>query len=499
MLADASGIDCARLLGMLGSRSPATNDDSVGGAVSELLQRARAWVLEVHPHRRHLERTLDWAVELDPRASEAVRIAAITHDIERAFPDREAGWDSASSWDDPAYNRWHQDRCGDMIARWLREQGAEPALVGEVERLVRSHEVGGWPEADVLQAADSVSFLETMVGVVAGWVQSGRAPRERAAGKLRYSLERIAAELPRAREEGAPLLAAALPRLAATQSPDEVLAATRLVKRGRIFALARDRFPGMPLFPGHPEFEVLAYRTPQGIRAAGTQPWGPGNEAGLGYMSERVSGTTHSGAHIDAHAHMTIGPEDRWNAGSARRHLGDFGPLRGDATEIPPLWRRGVLYDIPRHRGVPFLGRGESVGAAELEEIEAATGVAAGAGDVALVRTGYMRHWPDGERMAEHRGPGPDASAAQLLADRGVVATGSDTETYEVQPAPDPGEPSNPQPVHTLLLIERGIYIMESLDLEELADEGAAEFLFVALPLRIRGATGSMIDPVAVI
>jgi kynurenine formamidase len=455
-------------------------------------------VLELHPHARHLERTLDWAVELDPNASEAVRIAAITHDIERAFPDRETGWDSAISWDDPAYNRWHQDRCADMVAAWLGERDAEPALVEEVDRLVRNHEVGGWPEADLVQAADSISFLETMVGLVAGWVQSGRAPRERAAGKLRNSLERIAPVPSGAREEAGPLLAAALQRLAATPSPEEVVAATRLVREGRIFVLARDRFPGMPLFPGHPAFEVLAYRTPQGIRAAGAQPWGPGNEAGLGYMSELVLGTTHSGAHIDAHAHMTIGPEDRWNAGSAHKHLGDFGPLRGDATEIPPLWRRGVLYDVPRHRGVSFLGRGESVGADELREIEAATGAAAGDGDVALVRTGYMRHWPDGERMAEHRGPGPDASAARLLADRGVVATGSDTETYEVQPTPDPGEPSNPQPVHTLLLIERGIYIMESLDLEELAAAGAAEFLFVALPLRIRGATGSMIDPVAV-
>jgi kynurenine formamidase len=80
----------------------------------------------------------------------------------------------------------------------------------------------------------------------------------------------------------------------------------------------------------------------------------------------------------------------------------------------------------------------------------------------------------------------------------GVVATGSDTETYEVQPAPDPGDPANPQPVHTHLLIEHGVYIMESLDLEQLAHDGVYEFLFVALPLKIRGATGSMIDPVAV-
>ncbi len=465
--------------------------------MSDLLERATEWMAEVHPHFRHLQRTLDWALELDPQASEAVRIAAVTHDAERAYP--EPGWDSAMSWDDPDYNRWHQDRCARIVTEWMREQGAEPGLTAEVERIVLVHEEGGFPEADVVQAADSLSFLETMVHVIAEWVQSGRAPRSAAEGKARHSLERMSPELTRAREEAEPLLAAALQRLAAVPAPEEVLAAMRFAKRGRIFGLARDRFPRMPLFGGHPSFEVLAYRTPQGIRAAGDTPWGPRNDAGLGYMSEMVMGTTHSGAHIDAHAHMTLGGEDRWNGGSAQRHLGDFGPLRGDATEIPALWRRGVLYDVPGHRGVEYLTRAQAVGADELEEIESATGVSAGAGDVALVRTGYMRHWPDPELMAEHRGPGPDESAARLLAERGVIAVGSDTETFEVQPAPDPGEPSNPQPVHTLLLIERGIYIMESLDLEGLADSGAREFLFVALPLAIRGATGSMIDPVAVV
>jgi kynurenine formamidase len=465
--------------------------------MSELLQRATSWMAELHPHFRHMQRTLDWALEIDPDASEAVLIAAVTHDAERAYP--EGDWDSAVSWNDPEYNRWHQQRCAEIVAGWLPEQGASPELTAEVERIVAVHEEGGFPEADVVQAADSLSFLETMVHVLAEWVQSGRAPRENAEGKARHSLERISPALLHAREEAEPLLAAALQRLAAVPAPDEVLSAMRLVKQGRIFSLARDRFPRMPVFPGHPTFEVLSYRTPQGIRAAGDSPWGPVNDAGLGYMSEMVMGTTHSGAHIDAHAHMTVGADDRWNGGSAQRHLGDFGPLRGDATEIPPLWRRGVLYDVPAHRGVEHLRRGEAVTAQEVEEIEAATGAAAGSGDVALVRTGYMRHWPDAERMAEHRGPGPDESAARLLAERGVVATGSDTETFEVQPAPDMGEPANPQPVHTLLLIERGIYIMESLDLEGLAKSGAREFLFVALPLKIRGATGSMIDPVAVI
>ena len=84
-----------------------------------------------------------------------------------------------------------------------------------------------------------------------------------------------------------------------------------------MFRLARERFPGMPLFPGHPPFQVLSYRTPQGIRAAGDQPWGPLNDAGLGYMSQVVLGSQHTGAHIDAHAHMTVG--DR---GSLARRVG---------------------------------------------------------------------------------------------------------------------------------------------------------------------------------
>ncbi|MGH3033685.1 MAG: cyclase family protein [Gaiellaceae bacterium] len=279
-----------------------------------------------------------------------------------------------------------------------------------------------------------------------------------------------------------------------------MLEATRLVREGRIYSLARERFRGMPLFPGHPQFEVLGYRTPQGLRATKEQPWGPDNDAGLGYMSEIVLGTTHTGAHIDARAHMTVGEDDRWFGGSARTDLGDFGPLKGDASELPPFWARGLLYDVPSFRGVASLGRGEPVGAEELRAAGSAQGIEEPReGNVVLVRTGYMQHWPDSERMAAHRGPGPDVSAARWLADCGVHATGSDTETYEVQPAPEPGTPSNPQPVHTHLLIEHGIYIMESLDLEELARDRAYEFLFVALPLKIRGATGSMIDPAAVV
>lgn len=256
----------------------------------------------------------------------------------------------------------------------------------------------------------------------------------------------------------------------------------------------------MPLFPGHPSFEVLSFRTPAGLRVGRDQPWGPDNDAQLGYMSEVITGSAHSGAHIDALAHMTIGPEARWYGGaSAGQHLGDFGPTVGDASSLPQLFTRGVLLDAAGWRGVECLDRGEVITGEDLAAIAVAQGVEVRPWDVVLIRTGYMSQWPDAERMAAHRTPGPDVSAAAWLAKHGIVATGTDTETYEVQPAPDLGQPTNPQPVHTYLLIERGIYLMESLDLEELARDLVYEFLFVALPLKIRGATGSMIDALAVV
>lgn len=282
--------------------------------------------------------------------------------------------------------------------------------------------------------------------------------------------------------------------------PEAIVEAARLVREGRSYSLATARFPGMPLFPGHPPFQVLNYRTPGGIRAEGAQPWGPPNDAGLGYMAEYIMATSHSGAHIDALGHMTVGDDSHWyGGGNISEHLTDHGPVFGDAEKMPPFFTRGVMLDPPTHRGVDALPAGEPITADELAAVANAQDVEVRKGDVALIRTGYLKFWPDDEAMSRHRTAGPDLSAAEWLLERGVVATGTDTETYEVQPAPDRGVPANPQPVHTRLLIESGIYLLESVYLEELAADRVYEFLFVALPLKIRGATGSMVDPLAVV
>jgi kynurenine formamidase len=287
---------------------------------------------------------------------------------------------------------------------------------------------------------------------------------------------------------------------AARQRPEDVLAALSLTTRGLTYSLALPRYSGMPLFGAHPPFQVQIARTPSGLRGDGVQPWGPRNEVNLGYMAEVVSGTSHSGAHVDALAHMTIGDDDHWYGGSnAREHLGDHGPKVGDGSKLPPFITRGVLLDPPAYRGVQALPASEPVGAHELQAVAEHQGVEVRPGDVVLIRSGYLAHWPDQESLARHKTAGPDISAARWLLERGVVATGSDTETFEVQPAPDLGSPANPQPVHTLLLIEHGIYLFESIWLEELSRDRVYEFLFVALPLKIEGTTGSMLDPVAIV
>ena len=124
-----------------------------------------------------------------------------------------------------------------------------------------------------------------------------------------------------------------------------------VARAGRLYSLAVDRFPGMPLFPGHPPFQVLTYRSPQGLRISGARPWGPGNDAGLGYMCEYVLSTSHSGAHIDALAHMTIGEDDRAAVGYTMTcsWLGGGGP-EGRPLSIRGVFRFRVAGDLIAHR-----------------------------------------------------------------------------------------------------------------------------------------------------
>ena len=179
----------------------------------ELLERANAWI-EGYWNADHLRRTLDWLLVLAPDARGHLRLAALTHDMERAYPGPDSPVaDARRPIPDRDYDRLHQERSARIVADWLRGQGAEPALVERVRELIEAHEEGGWPEADLLQAADSLSFLETNVDLFVGYAREGKHhyTPERVRERMRYMYQRI--RLPQARELARPLYEAALARI----------------------------------------------------------------------------------------------------------------------------------------------------------------------------------------------------------------------------------------------------------------------------------------------
>ncbi|MFT4028863.1 MAG: cyclase family protein [Protaetiibacter sp.] len=255
----------------------------------------------------------------------------------------------------------------------------------------------------------------------------------------------------------------------------------------RVIDLAQPLFTGMPCSPNHPGFRmVLQRRHGDMMRADG------------GSASNEIIVTGgHVGTHVDALAHVShdgrlFGGVDAQEA----QRGGTFSTLGAD--QIPPLVRRGVLLDVAAVHGVDTLPAGYGVTAADLEAASERAKAAPALGDVALIRTGWARHFGDAAAyLGQETGvPGVREDAGLWLADRGVVATGADTTAYEQITA---GQGHALLPVHRLMLVERGIHIMEHLNLEDAAMAGLTEFVFVMAPLKIVGGTGSPVRPLAVV
>ena len=178
---------------------------------SSLHRRATAWVTQNYSNAEHLIKTEAWLLRLQPVVRDALRLAALTHDMERAFP----GPDSpkARGGVDHDYNRAHSERSAAIVGAFLREQEAAEPLVEDVMALIRVHEYGGWPEANLLQAADSLSFLEVNITMFLQSIdkENEESKREQVRAKFTWMYERI--QVPEARLLSAPLYAEAIERL----------------------------------------------------------------------------------------------------------------------------------------------------------------------------------------------------------------------------------------------------------------------------------------------
>jgi kynurenine formamidase len=245
----------------------------------------------------------------------------------------------------------------------------------------------------------------------------------------------------------------------------------------RVFDLAQPYFIGMPHHPSHPPFLFSL------VKQHGEYVGPMGNSS----AADAIALGTHVGTHIDALCHFSCGGKLYGGPEAAEAQSYAGGLTEHSVDTIVPILRRGVLLDVAGPNPLPedYTITPDDLARAARAEIRT--------GDVVLIRTGWARYFADARKfISEVRGPGPAIAGARWLSERGVFAAGSDTVAFEKVPDPS-------MPVHVHLLVESGIHIIECLNLDELASAGVAEFLFVALPLKLRGATGSPVRPVAVV
>lgn len=268
-----------------------------------------------------------------------------------------------------------------------------------------------------------------------------------------------------------------------TDGTAEVDADLTLRGRMRVFDLAVRLQNGMPRHPSHPPYAFAMARTHGGF----------GYQHGVSAAMEMVSMGAHVGTHVDALGHVAKDGQVYGRRDTALGSAGSDGLDAGSIEEMLPLMGPGHLVDGPT-----VFGRDLDPGDAFTAEVFASwfrDRPAPEPGSVVLVRTGWMRFWSDPEAyIGLATGlPGVTLDGAKWLSERGILATGSDTMNYEHKP----DSRIINLPVHVHNLVERGIPIMESMQLETLGGSGVTEFQFLAVPLRIGGGTGSPIRPLA--
>jgi kynurenine formamidase len=203
-------------------------------------------------------------------------------------------------------------------------------------------------------------------------------------------------------------------------------------------------------------------------------------------------------SHIDALCHVAY--EGSIYGGKPSQSITPEGGHAGTVELLKDgLVGRGVLLDIPRLRGVPWLEPGDHVFREDLEAAEKAQGVAVGAGDILLVRTGHARRLAElGPWDTDKARAGLHPTAVGFLAEREVSALGSDGNN-DTAPSTTEGVAF---PIHVLAINAMGVHLLDYLQFEDLVDrcevDGRWEFLFVGAPLRIPGGTGSPLNPIAI-
>lgn len=271
--------------------------------------------------------------------------------------------------------------------------------------------------------------------------------------------------------------------------PANVLSAIKLIKEGKIYQLGRDYEQEMPLFgnrhysltiPGGP-----TYKMPSTNNIVANDEL---ISSELGQVGTQFDGFAHIGREVN-------GVDRYYNGLTGDDIITAYGFTKLGVENVGVFFTRGVLLDVAAYKGVERLEPGYIVTIEDVQNILKKQKITIEEGDVVLFHTGFGTLWKVDNETYNGSIPGPGVSTLQWLVDQGIVMTGADTYAVEAVPGENEGTAFEG---HQVLMTYSGTHNIENLDLSELARDQAYEFAFIFSPLKLKGATGSPGNPIAV-
>jgi len=262
-----------------------------------------------------------------------------------------------------------------------------------------------------------------------------------------------------------------------------------LVQTGAVYSLSVILEEGIPA-----PSPMLSYTLSPRLRHGDLKEIAPASAA-----AETISMATHVGTHIDALCHIGETQQDGkvylYGDGerlvSAETAASYQGQTHLSIADMPPILLRGVLLDVAGAMGVDVLPDAFVIAPQHIEQTLTKQGVEVRQNTAVLIRTGFYKHLRERNPSYTNAIAGVGLAAAKMLHQQGMVLIGADNMTVEALPPYD-------HAVHRYLLVQHGVTHLENLYLEDMAKQQIYEFLLIVTPLRLTGATGSWVHPIAI-
>ena len=265
--------------------------------------------------------------------------------------------------------------------------------------------------------------------------------------------------------------------------PETVLRATRLIRTGEVIELGQVLNGTMPFSLGR-RFELHTKRT---VMNPGVNRRGSNEEIVFSEIGQ-------VGTQFDGFSHQTAG-DSLYNCFKLDAISSRNGFTKLGVENVGSLMTRGVLVDVAALKGVEMLPDTYEITVDDLQRALAREKITLQPGDAIIINTGWGKLWgKDNDRFMKTN-PGLGVPSAEWLARQDPMLVGSDVGPINVTPNPDP-QVSNP--AHQIMLVVNGIHLLENMKLDELASKQAYEFALIVQPLKLQGATGSTVAPMAV-